>query len=362
MKSSVSAFSNDNAFLFRFFYPIGALRDEAGVGLHEVDFRFEASPDNFKPCPFHDSRAGSLMNVSALKTVREDWSDVLGLIRFLGNRVAPIPVRGSGPTDWLATFWLVNGAVMMTPMFLILRRGKDRPIPRHLASAFKIALDVPTTIDLMLLFDLSSSQTVDEAAASVFDFANEKKIFLNAGYACAGSRAMITETLLAGLSPVTANCDAAAFLSDWSSFNSFLANMLTVYVLSLWSQYLTSYCASCAAPDRPTQCASSAYDRRNAVASESISLQGTRSIDIQASRYCRALERLGGSDAFCALWQALPAFRAAFDHATHANVREALDKAQTLAADIHQRIDQSFPEFEALRSRMRYTEAAGIEG
>jgi hypothetical protein len=165
---------------------VSSIQDKAGRYLHEVDFREVEGEEAFKKCPFHDSRKGYLINNSALKQMASEWNDILEGVEYFSS------LYNNQQRD-LENAWRVTLTTMFAPLYL-LHKG-DNPIANGeldtaMSGVFKIMLDVPTTIDLMLMSD-DVSPTANHQ--NIRDFANRTSILLNGDYACAGSPKLIDD-------------------------------------------------------------------------------------------------------------------------------------------------------------------------
>lgn len=186
MKFFAPSFPNDDSFFCRFFIEVGGYKDAAGRHFHEVDFRAEEQPDSFKVCPFHDSRKGYLMNFSALKQIMSEWQEIKQGLAFFS---ALYPADRPEDTD-MGRAWRITLATMFAPVYLMHRQDAsytNGTLPTKVSGLFKIMLDVPTTIDLILLGGSQAGLTGNDAMVAIRNFADTQKILLNTDYACAGS-------------------------------------------------------------------------------------------------------------------------------------------------------------------------------
>lgn len=232
-------FANDDAFFCRFFTEIGAHRDTSGRPLHEVDFRLEEHEDAFSVCPFSDSRKGYLINKNALAQITSEWHEVVEGVRYF-KRLFDGPERIQ---DELARSWTVSLAAMFAPLYLFNRQSntiKNGQLPTKMAGVFKIMLDVPTTIDLMLMERAGAGRHADGPAYSVSairTFADERLILVNGDYACAGSPKLIDNILNIITEPsdpiVDDSHDFSQLMGDSGYFMPFCHLMSVQYVTGL---------------------------------------------------------------------------------------------------------------------------------
>lgn len=186
LQTIAPAFPNDDSFYCRFFSEVSSIKDKAGRYLHEVDFREIEGEEAFKKCPFHDSRKGYLINNSALRQMASEWSEIIEGVEFFSSLF-------NGQHRDLKNAWRITLTTMFAPLYL-LHKG-DNPIANGeldtaMAGVFKIMLDVPTTIDLMLMSDGIPSNVSHQ---DILDFADHALILLNGDYACAGSPKLIDD-------------------------------------------------------------------------------------------------------------------------------------------------------------------------
>ncbi len=186
-------YPNEDAFFCRFFTEVSSLRDEAGRPLHEVDFR--EGGDAYASCPFHDSRHGYLMNRAALSQIAGEWSEIVAGVNFYASLFC-------GPTDF-SRAWRISLASMFAPLYLLHRstqRFADGALPTCISGVFKIMLDVPTTMDLMLMTEADGlAHSMEKSLPQqIQDYADSKLVLLNGDYACAGSPGLI-KTIVSSL-------------------------------------------------------------------------------------------------------------------------------------------------------------------
>ncbi len=193
MSTNSPLYPNEDAFYCRFFTEVSSCVDAAGRRLHEVDFRDEETPGAYVKCPFHDTRRGYLMNKSALTQITSEWSQILEGIGFY---TALFESNSSAELN-LGRAWRICLASMFAPLYLLHRSKncfQNGELPTPVSGVFKIMLDVPTTIDLMILKDYPADLPADAAhdiPRQIQTFADENLILLNGEYACAGSPGLI---------------------------------------------------------------------------------------------------------------------------------------------------------------------------
>lgn len=245
MEFLAPSFPNDDSFFCRFFLNVGAYKDAADRHLHEVDFRAEEQPEAFKACPFHDSRKGYLMNFSALKQIMSEWPDIKAGMGFFSKMH---PVDRAAQTD-VARAWRITLATMFAPMYLTHRQQAPYAhgtLPTNVSGLFKIMLDVPTTIDLMMLGDARTSSALcgAEAMVAIRDFADTQKILLNTDYACAGSPKLMDDINVAMFAVDGGDQDGheawRRIFPDTDHFQSFAYLMTVQYAISQMYQIATA--------------------------------------------------------------------------------------------------------------------------
>lgn len=276
MERFAPPYPNDDAFFCRFFTEVSSLRDAAGRPLHEVDFREQG--DAYVRCPFHDSRRGYLMNRAALTQITGEWSEILSGIRFYSSLF-------HGAPDF-ARAWRISLSTMFAPLYLVHRAKApyaDGALPTPISGVFKIMLDVPTTMDLMVI-DRRADGILHEIGshlpAEIQRYADSTSILLNGEYACAGAPGLIENTLgilFADIPPGDSRSGvfAEAFAEE-EEFLAFCYLMSTQYVAGLLYLFSTmlamerAFSQLGAAHGAPDGERLSAYERRRRIALEAL--------------------------------------------------------------------------------------------
>ena len=233
---------NELAFFLRFFLEVGSLRDSAGRALHEVDFRNELSSSDERRCPYPGSRQGQRINQVALNGIVKDWVSIKTLMRTLVERT---PALGQ-LTDARVQAW----ARSLVPMFLptYVAYASRAVLDTTTSGLFKIMLDVPTTIDLMLAADCVTGRTASDCAAAaaseVARFAEGTGILNNGEWACAGPEKLIVEILdLLTASPERPQSDSKLplCLESDAFFETYFLYLIQQYAVSQAFQICTAY-------------------------------------------------------------------------------------------------------------------------
>lgn len=265
MKLFAPAYPNEDAFYCRFFTEVSSLRDAAGRPLHEVDFR--EGGDAYTRCPFHDSRRGYLMNKAALTQITSEWAEILNGVRFYTWLF-----EGSAPRD-LARAWRISLASMFAPLYLIHRGTNpyaDGALPTPLSGVFKIMLDVPTTLDLMVLNgwrDSIATACGPMQPTEIQNFADSHLILLNGEYACAGAPGLIQSVVGILFSEGRDDHRFATYLGDREEFLTFCYLMSCQYVVGLLYLHASAIAMErafsfCNGQGVPIESPMSAYERR----------------------------------------------------------------------------------------------------
>jgi hypothetical protein len=236
MKLVAPAFPNENSFYCRFFAEVGSYLDEDQRRLHEVDFRHDSTADSYGKCPFADSRRGYVMNKAALRQIASQWDNIVAGVHFF----AALAGRMLDDELALERAWRITMMTMFAPLYLVKRRiapVADGSLPVALAGVFKIMLDVPTTIDLMVLTAARPHDT-NWNWRDIRDFADKNLILLNGEYACAGSPALMDEVLRPLFGEPEAERDSSSPL-----FRSYLPDRreFLVFVHYMSCQYLAAF-------------------------------------------------------------------------------------------------------------------------
>lgn len=184
---------SETSFYLRFFAEVASIRDRAGRPLHEVDFRAEIGVSGVRRCPYAGSRLGRKMNWEALRVIAAEWSAIVGTMWFLRRAV---PVReellGAGECAWTRAL-----LPMFLPIYICLKgeRRSSTEVDTVVSGLFKVMLDVPTTLDLMLASEWAGGSTTDYTPSAVAEYAERTRILNNGEWTCAGPPGLIQEVL-----------------------------------------------------------------------------------------------------------------------------------------------------------------------
>jgi hypothetical protein len=237
---------NATSFYLRFFKSISGLRDNADRPLHEVDFREQLSNDDTKPCPYPGSRHGYLMNQSALRVIANDWRRIRAGLSLLTAEISLEPFgREAGTLMWARS--LLPMFVPLYALHTVAHTGADITLPTDVSGLFKVMLDVPTTVDLMLVEQWSAAEPGDPEGYSpeaIAAYAERKGILNNGKWTCAGPPGLISE-LLVLLRPARADNDGDASSLDTlvspEDFEAFATPTIRQYALSQAFQVCTTF-------------------------------------------------------------------------------------------------------------------------
>jgi hypothetical protein len=186
----------------------------------------------------------------------------------------------------LARAWRISMSTMFAPLYLFQRADHPVPngqLPTPVSGGFKIMLDVPTTIDLMLIrghdTNIASRGGVD-MAKEIQEFADKSLILLNGEYACAGAPGLIdnvTRTLFENVkSDPAQHAKFQEYFPKPDKFMQFSYCMTSQYVMG--TMYLLSTMTAMEAaykqleserkytPDTDSNNKLSAYERRRRIA------------------------------------------------------------------------------------------------
>lgn len=312
---------NDTAFFLRFFEDISGIRDDADNPLHEVDFREELSTADVRRCPYHGSRHGHLMNQAALRRVGKDWRRIRSGLRFLVESVS-IEGLADGPGE---TIWARSLVPMFVPSYLLLKARRSGPhvtLPTDASDLFKVTLDVPTTIDLMLIVGWVDSKQADAgsfSAMSIAEHAEKYGVLNNGEWTCAASPALMRNLLSLLEAPSQSGQDdpsSVAALIELEEFEPFVAIMIRRYALSQAFQLSTTCLMERAFSGSTPGCelapvpeaSLSAYETRRRVALHACSDEAaaTRAVGRYcAIAACRDSSRYGVQEPYAAMLDAL---------------------------------------------------------
>lgn len=234
---------NDTAFYLRFFCEVASIRDQAGRPLHEVDFREEIRSDGVRSCPYAGSRHGRKMNWEALRIIAGEWHEIVESMRFLVREVRiEQTYKGGGIEVWARSL-----LPMFLPVFLRRKRGpgpEALELTTALSGLFKVMLDVPTTLDLMLAGEWTGMASVGYSVKEIADYAEGADILNNGEWTCAGPPGLIDEVL----EPVCEESLESHGMSqcldtevDPDEFGAFASVMIRQYALSQAFQVATAF-------------------------------------------------------------------------------------------------------------------------
>lgn len=265
---------NETAFYCRFFAEVSSIRDTAGRPLHEVDFRSELTAQGIRRCPWHDSRKGQKLNWEALQIITAEWQQILDGMRWLlWSTEIDQTGRGPGEANWTRAL-----LPMFLPLYLHWRSDKG-PEQVEMATAvsglFKIMLDVPTTLDLMLATDWSGVGDCAYTAAGIGGYAERTGILNNHDWACASPPGLIRAALttLCGDADEPTSDPPVPWGFPLDGFAAFAGTMARQYALSQAFQVGTTFAMESAfshlgggqaVPDGPAKLLS-AYERRRRI-------------------------------------------------------------------------------------------------
>jgi hypothetical protein len=232
-----------NAFDLRFFERISSVRDEAKRSLHEVEFRDELSAADMKVCPYPGLRHGYLMNQAALRIIGRDWSKILAGMRFLVGQVTLQMFQH----DPAVLIWARSLLPMFLPQYLLggpVQVRVDVAIPTDVSGLFKVMLDVPTTIDLMLIKEWSTAPCVVRPFSpnTIAHYATNSGILNNSEWTCAGPPNHITR-ILSLLEPSDVESSEVTSLRDLipaGEYDTFAVMKIRQYALSQAFQVCTA--------------------------------------------------------------------------------------------------------------------------
>jgi hypothetical protein len=136
---------------------------------------------------------------------------------------------------------------MFAPLYLFKRADnpfENAHLPVAVAGVFKIMLDVPTTIDLMLM-TLTENRVPISDFRAIREFADVNLILLNGEYACAGSPALMDEALQVLFDKAEPGWNSDPLFCSYFprklEFLRFLYYMCCQYIISLIYQLSVTY-------------------------------------------------------------------------------------------------------------------------
>lgn len=279
---------NATAFYLRFLTDITGVRDAAGRPLHEVDFREELTVGDAISCPYPGCRHGQLMNKGALRVIGGEWQAILENLSGLVASVWLKPFEACTAT----AFWARSLLPMFLPLYL-LRKSASRKkecmrLPGSISGLFKVMLDVPTTIDLMLAQQWargSERALAPRSSGSISAFAERSGVLNNGEWSCAAPPGLMNEFLELLWRRADVSTGDESLLSkqlDMDAFGKFARAMISQYASSIAFQIATAYLMeSCfsrlpgeQAPQSASRASLSAYERRRRILLDSCAPEG----------------------------------------------------------------------------------------
>lgn len=179
--------------LLRVFADITGLIDDKGRRLHEVAFRSEQDKDDFKVCKFSGSRYGKLMNQSAFQDIFSSWNETLATQHLFRELFL---CDGKPEYSGLGEIWQISLLPLFSPLYwkLSLTDSASSFLPSPVAGLHKIALGVPSVIELMILMnEVDGKESPENQIHEPHIFAEEHGLLINEAYACAGPANMMRE-------------------------------------------------------------------------------------------------------------------------------------------------------------------------
>lgn len=144
-----------------------------------------------KRCPYAGTRKHHPlpMNVSALKQMTRNWSEVLGTARLLGHALGGTTIAGPSAT---ARLMRIAYGAMCLPLYLLYRATspmRDGEVPGFVSGLHKASIDIATGAQLMVLL----AHRGDVSTGSLLEFVEHEGLFIGAAGVCAGPPHMISE-------------------------------------------------------------------------------------------------------------------------------------------------------------------------
>lgn len=172
--------------LLRVFVDITGLLDDKGRRLHEAAFRSEQDKEAFKVCKFEGSRHGKLMNQSAFRDIFSCWNDILAT-QYLFRKL--LLSSGKPNYPYLGEIWQVSLLPLFSPLYwrLSFSGSNYSVLPSTIAGLHKIALGVPSVIELMILLHKVDGESLQKnVILEPHIFAEQYDLLVNENWACAG--------------------------------------------------------------------------------------------------------------------------------------------------------------------------------
>ncbi|MFI6347335.1 hypothetical protein [Streptomyces sp. NPDC050560] len=158
----------------------------------------EGVPYEMRRCPYPGSRGGHPMNVSALRSLQPDWSDVLEGVAEI--REAFHRRYGHEVLDW-RWVWVLGRVLTTLPAFYARRSGlgSRTVVPRRLASLYKPSLGMAMTPEYVML--AGGDHKAAPSPAEFLHETEERGVFHTPDAVCSGPVRHVQDFLEACLGP-----------------------------------------------------------------------------------------------------------------------------------------------------------------
>ncbi|TNE54738.1 MAG: hypothetical protein EP338_06260 [Bacteroidetes bacterium] len=195
-------------------------------------------PFDYKTCPYPGSRKKheKPMNVSALKQMREHWSESMNLIRKIRDLYLPNhPVQ----TPELIDVWKMTLYASYLPAYLIYREKSpllNHCIPPVVSAVYKMFIGLKAPIEHMTrdLF-LGALESPQISSKIIHDYAEKRGSFIGPEEVCGGPENLVIEFLDAFMLQETAyqsNPLISRLLPDEGEYMRFVKSIINLQILN----------------------------------------------------------------------------------------------------------------------------------
>lgn len=181
---------------FAIFYPIDFLANDDRPLLEGRSYRFKPSIENYKVCPFQDSRHHheKPMNAAALRSA---VSNLDAIKASLFEHISSLHRAGRLETDRLSALWRVTYTAWSMPLQLIMQHrhsaAAQAPIDAATADLSKFCHGILTVVQHVAAQE--PHPDIEWSGTSFYRYANEHGLLLGIREVCAASPTMIASII-----------------------------------------------------------------------------------------------------------------------------------------------------------------------
>ena len=190
-----------------------------------------------KKCPYSGARKNheNLMNISALKQMRNSWEDSLNLIRFIRDLYLENNPKSKLE---LVDVWKITMYASYLPTFMLYReeqRFLNHCVPASVASVYKMFIGLKSPIEKMIQEAFLGETKFENLTPEVIhDYAEKNGSFVGPDEVCGGPENLVIEFLNAFMNietPTKENNLFDAILPNKPGFNQFISSIINIQII-----------------------------------------------------------------------------------------------------------------------------------